>query len=98
MYFNWRRFLADSKSALHPPTGSHYRMTGHRARVLAMFYFCMSWMAGSGRLGLAVDRVLFRGYRNVRVRAPLFIVGNFRSGSTLLHRPDSLVLRMSAGE
>lgn len=36
--------------------------------------------------GLLADEVFFRGYRARRVKAPVFIVGNFRSGTTFLHR------------
>ncbi|NBD95941.1 MAG: sulfotransferase [Gammaproteobacteria bacterium] len=36
-------------------------------------------------LGLALDEVLFRGYRKVRVDQPLFVVGVPRSGTTFLH-------------
>jgi hypothetical protein len=37
-------------------------------------------------LHLLLDGLLFPGYRRVEVAAPLFIVGNFRSGTTFLHR------------
>ncbi len=86
MYFNWRQFLTDSKHALFPARDPHLRITGHRARVLAVFYGCMIWMGGSGRLGLFLDRILFPRALRTPVKEPLFIIGNFRSGSTLLHR------------
>ncbi len=37
-------------------------------------------------LCLALDEVLFPGYRRVRVRAPVFVLGTPRSGTTFLHR------------
>jgi len=86
MYFNWRRFVVDVFWSLFPFGKPHLRIDGHRARTLVMFFLCMAWMGGSGRLGLAVDRLLFPWFRRSRVRGPVFIVGNFRSGSTLLHR------------
>lgn len=36
--------------------------------------------------GFILDEVLFRGYKSVAVRSPLFIVGVPRSGTTFLHR------------
>lgn len=33
-----------------------------------------------------VDEILFRGYRKVEVEAPVFVVGQPRSGTTFLHR------------
>lgn len=85
-YFNWRRFVADAFHALFPGDHPNLRIDGHRARVLVMFFACMAWMGGSGRIGLLVDYLLFPWFRRTRVERPLFIVGNFRSGSTLLHR------------
>jgi hypothetical protein len=35
---------------------------------------------------LLLDHVLYPGFRKVQVREPLFIVGNWRTGSTLLYR------------
>lgn len=37
-------------------------------------------------LGFLLDELLFRGYRRIEVRQPMFIVGVPRSGTTLLHR------------
>ncbi len=86
MYFNWRRFLADSLASLFPARHDHLRLTGHRVRVLVMFYACMIWMGALGRIGILVDHLLFPRFKRQKVEAPVFIVGNFRSGSTLLHR------------
>lgn len=36
--------------------------------------------------GLLLDLLLFPRFRRVRVEAPVFVVGNFRSGTTFLHR------------
>lgn len=86
MYFNWRRFLADCFHSLFPASHPHLRITGHRARVLVGFFFCMVGMVGVGRLGLLMDHLLFPWFAKTLVTTPTFIVGNFRSGSTLLHR------------
>jgi hypothetical protein len=37
-------------------------------------------------VGLLLDRLLYRGYRNQLVTQPVFITGMFRSGTTFLHR------------
>ena len=90
MHFNWREFLRDALYRVTPHDHSGARIPpgyrGRSARVAIMFLICMVWMVGGGRLGLLVDRLLFPGYRRVTVRRPVFIVGNFRSGSTYLHR------------
>ncbi len=86
MYFNWRRFLTDAVSSILPFGHPHLRITGHRARVLVMYFLCMAWMGGSGRMGLLLDHLFFPWFRRARIERPVFIIGNFRSGSTLLHR------------
>ncbi len=86
MYFNWRQFLHDLWISVFAARHPHLRLTGHRARVVVMLVLCMAWMGGSARLGLMADHLLFPWFRRRRVVAPTFIVGNFRSGSTLLHR------------
>jgi len=35
---------------------------------------------------MLLDNFLFPGYRKVAVRAPIFVIGNTRSGTTILHR------------
>jgi hypothetical protein len=41
-------------------------------------------------IGRMFDALLFRGYRRVEIRQPIFIVANPRSGTTFLHRLLSL--------
>lgn len=85
MYFDRRRFFGDTLRAFFPRE-QQLRIGGHRARVLVMFYLCMAWMGGSGRLGYLLDRVLFARRLRGTVRRPVFIVGNFRTGSSFLFR------------
>ncbi|MEA3407801.1 MAG: sulfotransferase [Chloroflexota bacterium] len=37
-------------------------------------------------IGFALDEIFFKGYRSQRIRQPVFIVGNPRSGTTFLQR------------
>jgi hypothetical protein len=57
-------------------------------RLLAHFSILslLSLWAFANALCLQLDRLLFPGYRRARIEAPLFIVGNARSGTTLFHR------------
>lgn len=45
--------------------------------------------------GLALDRLFFSGYRHVRIRKPVFVIGVPRSGTTFLHRLLALDERFS---
>jgi omega-hydroxy-beta-dihydromenaquinone-9 sulfotransferase len=86
MYFNWKRYVKDLGKSFFPSRYPHLRLTGHRARVLVMLVLCMAWMGGSGRMGLWLDNLLFPWFRKAKIEKPVFIIGNFRSGSTFLHR------------
>lgn len=63
--------------------GSAYRLTVRRLRALVV----SAILFGYARLALIVfgacDELFFRGYRSVTPRKPVFVIGNFRSGTTL---------------
>jgi hypothetical protein len=65
-----------------------------RLAVRAWFlYRMLVWVplvASFHALCFALDELLFPGLRRVEVRAPVFLVGHARSGTTLLHRLMSL--------
>ncbi len=48
-------------------------------------FFAVPMLAGWNAFCLALDRILFPGFRRVPVRAPVFIIGHSRSGTTLMH-------------
>ena len=37
-------------------------------------------------MGFILDNIFFRGYKSQKISQPIFITGNFRSGTTFLHR------------
>ncbi|MFM1896696.1 MAG: hypothetical protein RLZZ385_1770 [Pseudomonadota bacterium] len=59
-------------------------LAGRLLRLLVFMAFFPVWLIHW--VGLLLDEVLFRGYRNVEVRQPVFILGVPRSGTTFLHR------------
>ena len=65
---------------------THYRLTAKRLSVLltALAIYLpaqlMIWC------GLALDEVLFPKFHGIKIKEPVFIIGNPRSGTTLLHR------------
>jgi len=78
----WRTFYRSFFAAQNTPA----RLTKKRLSFLILFY--VIWPLG----GLIhwfffwLDDILFPAYKNHPVEKPLFILGNFRSGSTFLHR------------
>ncbi len=65
---------------------THYRLTVKRFSVLlavmAVFFFSIAYHW----LFFLLDAIFFSGFRRQKVEKPIFIIGNFRTGSTLLHR------------
>lgn len=85
MFLSTRTFLALLKASLFkrkklPPTQRR------------SFLFCLSFFTIFplvelfNALWFLLDEILFPGYRRVSIHEPVFIVGNFRSGTTILHR------------
>ena len=65
---------------------SSYRWTARRALIVLAFLLLYPLLELVIWAGLLLDEVLFRRYKRQPVTTPVFIVGNFRSGTTFLHR------------
>ncbi|HMA67525.1 MAG TPA: sulfotransferase, partial [Desulfosalsimonadaceae bacterium] len=74
----WRTFFRSR--------GTQARLTGRRFVIMAGLFPVLFIAQSMHWLGFMLDEVFFRGYRSVEVRAPVFIVGVPRSGTTFLHR------------
>ena len=62
------------------------RLTPRRVLVMLIFVPLLGLSQLVHWLGFLLDEVLFRGYRRVEVREPVFVTGVPRSGTTFLHR------------
>lgn len=79
------RYAGLVRSALRPPPHGCARGTlRHYATTLPLLALLPLWLAYHW-LGLLLDEILFRGYRRIAVREPLFILGVPRSGTTAVH-------------
>jgi hypothetical protein len=84
--FNFRLFFRLTYLSLFASRGTHTRLTRKRVVFLLAFYaLFVPWQLVNWIFFL-LDDVFFPAYRRVEVRAPVFIVGNPRSGSTHLMR------------
>ena len=84
--FNWSGFARFSRNALLRCRGTHYRLTPRRVTRAVAFYTMYPLLESLTWAGLTLDELFFRGYRSEKVREPVFIIGNPRSGTTFLHR------------
>lgn len=80
---DWLALMADGLRVMRTGT---WRQRLLRVRFLALFAVGWPPVAALTWLGLALDHVLFPGFKDVEIRKPLFIVGNMRTGSTYLHK------------
>jgi hypothetical protein len=77
------RFTVLLLSKIGDPT---FRWTPRRAGIFLALYLLYPIFELLVWLNLLLDDLLYRAYRQVRVTLPVFIVGNFRSGTTFLFR------------
>lgn len=66
--------------------GTHGRMTPKRLLLMLGFFAVIPLHQLTIWICFFLDELLFPDYRKQRIDNPVFIVGNFRSGSTLLYR------------
>src|SRR5262245_3874603 len=79
-HFDFQIYLRMLRLALAEPSPRG------RRRLLAELLFAVPAIAGFHALCFALDWVLFPSLRRQPVRAPVFVIGHARSGTTLLHR------------
>ena len=81
MEFYLKTLLHDIYSSLR-----EVPLTGKRIRFFVGFSILFPLILLSGWIGFLIDNIFYRGYLKQEIVKPLFIIGNFRSGSTLLQR------------
>lgn len=86
MRFNFRLFFHLTYRAFFKAKGTNARLTPKRKKALFFWYLVLPLHHLFTWFCFLLDEIFYRGYRNVEVKAPIFIIGNFRSGSTLLQR------------
>ncbi|GMV34057.1 MAG: sulfotransferase [Chloroflexi bacterium CFX1] len=86
MKYNFRLFWRAFYRSFFASKDTPAQLTKKRFFFLLLFY--LVWPLGSlvHWLCFALDDILFAAYKNHPIEKPLFILGNFRSGSTFLHR------------
>ncbi|KAA6185782.1 sulfotransferase [Thiohalocapsa marina] len=81
-----RRLFKLALTALRQSPDGEAPLTAYRVLVLLGFLPLFALVQGIHWLGFLCDDVFFRGWRQVRVRDPLFVLGVPRSGTTRLHQ------------
>lgn len=86
MRFNLKLYFETIRYAFFESEGTPGRLTPKRFFInLFIFLFWPVWQLGI-RLAYLMDNLIYPDYQEQEVIEPVFIVGNFRSGTTFLHR------------
>ena len=86
MPYNFRLFWQTATRSFINTNNTHGRLERRRLIFVLLFFSVWPWWALFTGLCFWLDEILFPDFRNQPIEKPLFILGNFRSGSTFLHR------------
>jgi hypothetical protein len=84
--YNFSLFWRVTARSVFRSANTHGALTRKRVIFLLLFYTFWPAMAIFTWACFLLDDLFFPAYRKQPVEKPLFILGNFRSGSTFLHR------------
>jgi len=85
MPFNYSLYFKSFHYSFFKSTGTPGRLSRKRLVLLLFLFFAFPIWNLYIRLGFALDKIFFPSYQ-IESPDPVFIVGNYRSGSTFFHR------------
>jgi len=86
MKYNFKLFFRSFYKSLFMSKGTHARLTRKRVGFLILFYIIWPTWGLIVWFTFFLDHIFYRRFAHQKVEKPLFITGNFRSGSTYLQR------------
>ncbi|MFW5714689.1 MAG: sulfotransferase family protein [Brevefilum sp.] len=86
MKFNLKLYLKTFWVSFFKSEGTPGRLTPKRFFILTLIFLLYPLYHFSIRLAYGLDQLFYSQHMDQEVEKPIFIVGNFRSGTTLLHR------------
>ncbi|MBN1230888.1 MAG: sulfotransferase [Anaerolineales bacterium] len=86
MTYNLRLFLRLAFRSWFKPGKNGGRWSSRRLFFITLFYLVWPAAALIHWACLLLDGLIFPGYKKQKIERPLFIIGNFRNGSTMLQR------------
>src|SRR5664279_1611006 len=86
MTYNFQLFWRMTVRSLFQSKNTFGELRPKRLKFLLIFYVVWPIFTAITWFFFLLDDLLFPGYKQQPIEKPLFILGNFRSGSTFLHR------------
>jgi hypothetical protein len=84
--FNWRLLAYQLSTVFLKPRHPVFRFGVRRLRFYGSFAALFIIGQGMAWLHFLLDTLFFPRFRRAKVEGPVFVIGNFRSGTTFLHR------------
>jgi hypothetical protein len=86
MAFNYKLFFKHVYHSFFKTKNTHVRLTARRIKFLIIFYFTFIIYVSFTWFCFLLDELFFPGYKKTDIKKGIYIMGNFRSGSTFLQR------------
>lgn len=86
MTYNFHLFWRMTYRAFIKTQNTHGRLTRKRIFFLLLFYLVWIPVTLINWVCFGLDEIFFPAYRKEPIEKPLFIISNYRSGSTFMHR------------
>lgn len=86
MRIDFSRLCKNLRKAFTGTNRTPFKFTLKRLAVLCWFFLLFPWLMFFTWTCFMLDGIFFPDYKKVDVTSPVFVIGNFRSGSTFLQR------------
>lgn len=86
MTFNFKLGLKHTYEALFQSSKPNLGLRPRRIIVLILFYTLFPIIEFSNWFGFLLDKIFYPNFKELKITNPVFVIGNYRSGTTLLHR------------
>ena len=86
MQYDFKNFFKMQFHSIFKSGGKHFRLTPKRIGVLLIFYVLFPMIEVFAWAGLLLDEIVYPDYHKQKIMKPVFVIGNYRSGTTFLHR------------
>ena len=86
MTYNLGQFIKTTYLSIFKSRGTNARLTRKRINFLLLFYVLWPANAILTQICFLLDDIFFPANKEQKLETPLFILGNFRSGTSFLHR------------
>jgi hypothetical protein len=86
MTFNFKLGLKHTYEALFKSSKPNLKLRPRRIIVLTLFYTLFPIIEVITWFAFLLDKVFYPNFEELKITNPVFVIGNYRSGTTLLHR------------